>query len=382
MKKDEILKLFPIKEKVLFLTKAGSFLYGTNSEKSDTDIKGVFLPDLNDLILKKSPNHYNFKTGDSHSRNTSEDIDVTFYSLQYFLELASKGETNALDMLFSFTNKDAVIFKDDIWDILINGIDNIVTKNVNSYLGFCKSQAVKYSIKGEKLNNFKTFESFCKKHYDEKNDNGAPITLKTALQKYIFLDDKKLPLVGEDRKFFSDCLINNIPRDIDGNFLMKCSSAISFPDKSLDFFGEHAYFVTADNKEVYLQISGVKFQLQDSIKSSYHKVLKVINSYGVRAENAASDNGADYKALSHAIRVLYQTEELLTTGMIKFPLGNKDFVKSIKYKETDMKYDDIINFITERMEYIDNEIIPNSNLKSKSNYKWIENYILSCYDIK
>jgi len=361
MKKDEVLKLFPIKEKVLFLTKAGSFLYGTNSEKSDTDIKGVFLPDLNDLILKKSPNHYNFKTGDSHSRNTSEDIDVTFYSLQYFLELASKGETNALDMLFSFTNKDAVIFKDDLWDILINGIDNIVTKNVNSYLGFCKSQAVKYSIKGEKLNNFKTFESFCKKYYDEKNNNGAPITLKTALQKYIFLDDKKLPIVGEDRKVLSDCLDNNTFGHI---------------------FGEHAYFVTADNKEVYLQISGVKFQLQDSIKSSYHKVLKVINSYGVRAENAASDNGADYKALSHAIRVLYQTEELLTTGMIKFPLGNKDFVKSIKYKETDMKYDDIINFITERMEYIDNKIIPNSNLKSKSNYKWIENYILSCYDIK
>ena len=381
MTKDDILKMFPIKEKILFISQVGSFLYGTNSEKSDTDIKGVFLPYLDDLILNKAPKHYNFKTGNNFERNTKDDIDVTFYSLQYFLDLASKGETNVLDMLFAYTNENAIIFKDELWNVLIKNVDKVVTRNVNSYLGYCKHQAIKYSVKGDKLNNYRSFENFCKEHYEEKNENGAPITLKTALIKYILIDDSKFPTVGEERKKFSDCFINNIPRDINGNLLVKCSSSISFPNDSLNFFGEHAYFVTADNKEVYLQISGVKFQLQDSIKSSYHKVSKVIGSYGQRAENAASDNGADFKAISHAVRVLFQTEELLTTGMIKFPLKQGEFVKSIKYKQTDMKYDDIIDFITKKIDYIDSDILPNCKIREKSDFKWIENYILSCYNI-
>lgn len=358
MTKDDILKMFPIKEKILFISQVGSFLYGTNSEKSDTDIKGVFLPDLDELILNKAPKHYNFKTGNNFERNTKDDIDVTFYSLQYFLDLASKGETNVLDMLFAYTNENAIIFKDELWNVLIKNVDKVVTRNVNSYLGYCKSQCIKYSVKGDKLNNYRVFESFCKEYYEEKNENGAPITLNTALKNFANLNENELPKVGDDRKVFSSCATN---------------TTISF--------GEHTYFVTADNKEVYLQISGVKFQLQDSIKSSYHKVSKVIGSYGQRAENAASDNGADFKAISHAVRVLFQTEELLTTGMIKFPLKQGEFVKSIKYKQTDMKYDDIIDFITKKIDYIDSDILPNCKIREKSDFKWIENYILSCYNI-
>ena len=55
-------------------------------------------------------------------------------------------------------------------------------------------------------------------------------------------------------------------------------------------FGDHCYMETALNKESYITISDVKFQLNDSIKSAYYKVQKVIASYGKRAEAAANDN--------------------------------------------------------------------------------------------
>lgn len=378
MNKEEILKNFPIKEKILFMVKTGSFLYGTNSEKSDTDIKAIFLPDLEDLILRRAPNHYSFSTGNNKSKNEKEDIDFTAYSLQYFLELAAKGETNALDLLFSFTNPEAIIFKDETWDKVISGIDKIVTKNVNSYLGFCRSQAIKYSIKGEKLHNFKQFNFFCEKHLEEKNKLGETITLKDALIKYILLEDEKLPLPGEDKKSFSDCLRSNSPRDMDGNHFFTCQTAFSF-FPPLDFFGKHAYFFTEENKEQFLQISGIKFPLQDTIKKSSQKVLHTICSYGSRAERAASDNGADYKALSHAVRVVFQTEELLTTGIITFPLKKSCFIKQIKYQETDAKLEDIVSFIDEKIAYIEKEAIPNTKLRDKSDFKWIENIILSCY---
>lgn len=170
-----------MKEKILFKTYSGSKLYGTNNENSDTDFKGVFLPDLNDLILGKAPKHYVLSTGKANEKNNNTDVDETYYSLQYFLELASKGDTNAIDMLFAYTNKKAVIIQDPIWDELIKNIDKIITKNIKAYIGFCKGQAIKYSIKGEKLNNFNTFFNICKEHYNDKNETGTPKTLVSVL---------------------------------------------------------------------------------------------------------------------------------------------------------------------------------------------------------
>ena len=92
-------------ETLLFKCLGGSYLYGTNSESSDKDYKGVFLPNLNDLILGKAPKHYTSTTGSSVDRNTADDVDETYYSLQYFLELAAKGDTNAIDILFAYSCK-------------------------------------------------------------------------------------------------------------------------------------------------------------------------------------------------------------------------------------------------------------------------------------
>ena len=125
-------------------------------------------------------------------------------------------------------------------------------------------------------------------------------------------------------------------------------------------FGNHCYIETAQNKESYLTISDVKFQLNDSIKSAYHKVQKVISSYGKRAEAAASDNGVDWKAISHCVRVLLQVEELLTINKITFPLKEADFVKSIKYVTTNWTYDEIMSWIEDHIMYIDEVLLPKS----------------------
>ena len=67
-----------MKEKILFKTKSGSKLYGTDSKSSDLDIKGVFLPDIHDLILNKAPKHYTSTTGNGGMKNNSDDVDETY----------------------------------------------------------------------------------------------------------------------------------------------------------------------------------------------------------------------------------------------------------------------------------------------------------------
>ena len=348
-------------EMILFKCLGGSYLYGTNSKSSDKDYKGVFLPHLHDLILGKAPKHYTSTTGSSTDKNTSEDIDETYYSLQYFLELAAKGDTNAIDILFAYTNKDAVIETSPIWDEIIENIDKILTKNVKAYLGYCKSQAQKYSIKGDKLKNYNAFKSFCEKYLNEKDAHGGLITLLEALEfecnthEYPKLISNCIPKPGTER------------------------NKIAFGETAKFNFGDHCYFETAQNKESYLTISDVKFQLNDSIKSAYHKVQKVISSYGKRAETAANENGVDWKAISHCVRVLLQVEELFTKGKITFPLKEADFVKSIKYVTTNFTYDEIMSWIEDHIMYIDEVLLPKSTLREKADYKWIEQFILNCY---
>jgi predicted nucleotidyltransferase len=348
-------------EMILFKCLGGSYLYGTNSKSSDKDYKGVFLPHLHDLILGKAPKHYTSTTGSSTDKNTAEDIDETYYSLQYFLELAAKGDTNAIDILFAYTNYEAVIIDTPIWNKIIENIDKILTKNVKAYLGFCKSQCIKYSIKGDKLKNYNAFKKFCEKYLNEKDEHGATATLFNCLNIEYNNDEVStlmskpiIPPPGErfKRVFNEDTEFN---------------------------FGDHCYFETALNKESYITISDVKFQLNDSIKSAYHKVQKVISSYGKRAESAASDNGVDWKAISHCVRVLLQVEELLTEGKITFPLKEADFVKSIKYNTSNMSYEEIMSWIENHIMHIDEVLLPKSTLREKADYKWIEQFILSCY---
>lgn len=343
---------------IIFETLSGSKLYGTNSEKSDTDIKGIFLPDITDCILGKAPKVISESTGKKYEKNSSEDVDKTYYSLQYFLELAAKGETNCIDLLFANTNEFAVLKTTPIWDELTANYDKIITKNMNAYMSYCKSQCQKYSIKGDKLNNYNQFLKMCEFYFNNKDKNGAPITLAEAICQAFHYDSLKhlIPKVREDR------------------------IKVTFSDFAPYKFGDHCYFITADNKESYISISDMKFTLSDSIKSAYHKCKKVINSYGKRAQAAADNDGSDLKAISHCVRVLCQVEEILETGKITFPLKDADFIKSIKYNTSHLTRDEIMNWIEKKIEII-NDKIEKSTLRTKADYKWINNFIISCYNV-
>ena len=344
---------------LLFECYSGSKLYGTNSPSSDTDIKGVFLPELDDLILCKAPKVYTSTSSQKGERNNADDIDKTYYSLQYFLELACRGDTNALDLLFAVSNEKAVIYKSPIWDELIKNSSRIITKNVNAYLGYCKSQCVKYSIKGDKLISYQAFYDFLTQKMNFKNEFGSYISLEEALKNSFDLSFEN----GKDYE--------------------KNGKVIGVRYKQTKFkdFGDHCYIIRiASNKEYELMISDMRFSFNEDVKDVRSKVTRIINSYGKRAEQAAEKSGADWKAISHCVRVLFQVEELLTTSKITFPLKEAEFIKSIKYNNgKKYSYEYIMNFIEEKIKYIDEVLLPNSTLPSKADFKWVNQFILDAY---
>lgn len=324
--------------RLIFKCYTGSKLYGTDDEKSDTDIKGVFLPELKDLVLGKAPKCYQFSTGDNHVKNSKEDTDETYYSLHYFLELLSKGDTNALDLFFSYTNTNCILISDEMWNENWDLIkEKIITKNLTRYLSYVKSQSMKYSLKGDKLRDYKSFRDFL-----------SGIENKTLLE-YLSCNYEEINdfLVGENKKF--------------------------------PYFGEKSFFERAKNGNYYLVIHDIKFDVKESCVVNFEKVNRVIKSYGDRVNKVAKDNGVDYKALSHAVRVIFQVEELLKEGHITFPLKEREFIKSIKYKKTEMTFEEIIEWIEKKIEYIEKDLIPNSSLRDVSDFDWIENYLLKIY---
>ena len=52
----------------------GSHLYGTNTPNSDTDMKGIFMPEANQILLGNIPKCMNFNTKKNSSEKNSPEI--------------------------------------------------------------------------------------------------------------------------------------------------------------------------------------------------------------------------------------------------------------------------------------------------------------------
>ena len=139
--------------KTIVKLKVGSHLHGTTTPESDVDYKGIFLPTLNDMVLGNRLSNYKESvksdTNNTNTKNTSEDIDCEMYSLQYFLFLAFKGDTTAIEMLFA--PNDTVEETSPEWEYLRSHRKEFITKELKAFLGYCRTQASKYSTKGTRL---------------------------------------------------------------------------------------------------------------------------------------------------------------------------------------------------------------------------------------
>lgn len=252
----------------------GSHLYGTSSESSDRDFKGIFIPKKRDILLGNIPNHYSTKRKKKDGeKNTPDDVDEEIFSLHEFIKLSSEGQTVALDMLHAPTYM--LIYKNEVWDEITKNKDKFYTKNLHAFIAYAQRQAAKYGVKGSRLDSAKYF-------YD-----------------LLYSKDNNLKL-------------KNIWDEIE-----VC---------------EHIKFVEPTPNGIrQVMVCGKIFQ-----ETSYiHYVIPIIknfyDNYGNRAILASLNEGIDWKALSHAVRAALEVKELLTEKTITFPLKEFELVKKIKY---------------------------------------------------
>ncbi len=315
----------------------GSHLYGLNTENSDVDYKGVFLPTIEELVLGNAPGEYRSSTGDQNSKNGAGDIDEVYFSLHKFLKMAADGETIALDMLHC--NNKNMITGSNIWDMLVENRSAFYTKNMKAFLGYCKQQAHKYGVKGSRL-----------------------AAIKDAFE---YLDVK---LAEND---------NNLCMN-DPYILFGLGGLSEVHPEYIRYMPEGFYKNDKFVPKPMFEVCGAKYDLSTKVSYVSEQLKLKYNSYGERARMAENNEGIDWKAISHAIRAGLQLKEIYQTGDLQYPLKDREFILEVKKGQLDFT-----TIVQPYLEHLVDEIedmAEVSELPNKVNRKEsVENFILMCY---
>jgi predicted nucleotidyltransferase len=310
--------------------KFGSHLYGTDTETSDLDIKGIYLPTAHEIVLGKArKNVSTVRTKQEFERNTKDDVDQEFFSLKEYLKLLCEGQTVALDMLFS--PESFHLFKGQRYDLfkyIFNNRDKLLSKNVTAFYHYAQRQCAKYGLKGSRVNAVRKALDF----FSKFDDYTRLIEFKTELD--IFVNQKNeyiqyIDIVGPQNKMIS-----------------------------------------------HLEVVNRKFPFGNTVKNVRGALTKIFESYGQRALLAEKNEGVDNKACSHAVRVNLEAKELLKTGHITFPCPERQLLLDIKTGK--MPYNQVETLIEIGLKELE-EVQKTSSLRDEPDLQWAEDFVYDVY---
>lgn len=322
----------PVKQ--LVRVKHGSHLYGTSTPASDQDFKGVHLPSGEAIILQRAENVID--TGvkskvEGTDKNDADAIDSQSYSVQKFFEMLMKGDTVATEILFApWPQREMRL--DDPW-LKVQAVGfQLLNRQCKGFVGYCVRQAAKYGIKGSRMNAVRAV-------MDELSKLGLGRTVMTT----------KLSVIEPELRKWSE-----------GREHVKWEN-IPHPD------GRDCW---------HLDVCDRKMPMTTTIGAAYDVWAKVWDNYGERARQAMTNEGIDWKAMSHAVRVAEQAIELLRTGRITFPRPNADVLLAIKKGEC--QYKDVSALLEMLVKRVQEESLT-SSLPEKSDHKLADRCVRELY---
>ena len=325
----------------IFELRFGSNLYGTNGPNSDLDIKSIYIPTAREIVLgnyKKTINTSRPKA--ICERNNKDDIDLEVVSLCRYLELLTEGQTMALDMLFAAPHIMHTYINPKLWHIwqhIYVNKEKLLSKDVTAFIGYSRTQAAKYGIKGSRMEALKqTLDLLNTFHIHTRLGDYEPHIIKLVEDNVKVVSFEKEPLI-QIVQLLGANKVNLVP---------------------------------------HLQVCNRKLPFGADIKFCKMVLQKIFDEYGSRAHKAHLDGGKDYKALSHAVRVNSEGLELLETGHITFPRPDAELLKKIKNKE--LPFEEIGEIIEQGLVDLV-EAQKNSKLRDKPDLEWRDQFLFEVY---
>jgi hypothetical protein len=304
----------------------GSHLYGTSTPESDHDYKSVYVPCALDILLQRVKGSTGHKVKRyEHERNAPEDTDDEAYSLQRYLGLQAEGQTVTIDMLFAPTP----IITTPLWEHIRGNKDRLLTKRSVAFVGYCRTQANKYGIKGSRVSAAKNAAELFSEH---------------------MLSSGTTAKVGDIEPLLSD------------------------------LFNEHTRVLTKETTpgkfETYFECCNRMVGFKNTLKEAAGIYTRIYEEYGKRARLAQSNEGIDWKALSHAVRVANEALELLLEHTVTFPLKNAAHVLDIKQGR--VSYQEVADEIEGLLEAVEQASV-SSSLRDTADQEFIDELVSHIY---
>lgn len=288
----------------LFTCLFGSRLYGTQTPTSDLDVKHVYLPSLDDMLVGKLLVNKVKKTNtEKNTRNGADDVDEEFLPLQVFARDFLNGQTYALEMAFAVDGThaeqtlhgDATLYRNFVYELR----EKFLTSNVKALMGYAVNQASLYSFKGERLNVVREVQ--------------ALLRMTAAAFVNVRLSD----CMVEDKQFAT------MMRDV----------AVKYPK----YFQETTYDVGGGDMRPCFKLLEKTLPFSDRASQASRVVEALEKRYGTRADAASADN-VDWKATMHALRVVDEGLQLLEHGTMTFPFSQNyvDYLLDVKHGNVDL----------------------------------------------
>ncbi len=317
---------------LIFEAVTGSKAYGLDSERSDTDIRGVFvlpktvLYSLNDV-----------------SQVANDSNDIVYYELRRFIELLAKNNPNIIELL-NVPAKN-ILYRHAIMDE-IKSEDFLSKLCEQTYANYAYSQIKKaYGLEKKIMKPMskerKTVPDFC---YVHKNKTVLP------LADFLSANNMKQEDVGLSAiSHMKDCY--NMFYSDEGKY-----SGIIWKDNAND--------VSLSSIEKEAQPVGLLYFNKEGYSThckSYKDYWDWVEKRNNERYNSTMAHGKKYDAknMMHVFRLLKMAREIATSGDINVFRKDREFLLSIKAGE--FEYDDLVQKAEKMKEELP-ELFEKSNL--------------------
>lgn len=317
-----------VANEILVTVQAGSRLFGTHREDSDSDYVRIFQPTMKETLLWHPVRSFNTKNEDSNE-------EFIGWPLQHFFKLLAQGQTQALEVMFA--PDQMVAFESTYWRCIVKpnfrrSPEKFLSKNTAAFVGYCRSQANKYCVKAERL---------------------EAVNKVVAMLNSYALHSKHIRTLAE-----LDFI--NVIRDTE------TSTYLYVED------------ITFDNGTVmpHIVCCNVKCPAHFNLGQALGIYTRLQSQYGLRAKASLDAGTADWKALSHAVRVAREAKELLVAHTITLPLPYADHIKAIKTGM--LPYEQVLEEIDELLIEVE-EAQAESTLPDEVDQDYINSLIIDAY---
>ncbi|CAL9998981.1 nucleotidyltransferase [Vibrio phage D484] len=329
-------------EQVLFKSLFGSRLYGTDTPESDTDYKEVYMPSVKRLLRGLAIKNSAESTGDDFSTNGADDEDYERIPVQVFTRDYLAGQSYAYE-LAHYALHDGVEVDPAFRKLCAELVVRYSTSNVKAMTGYAMSQAQKYGVKGTRLNSIMLFQNALLYHHTD------------------------------DKMKLGDCLE-----------LCEELWALAAKDENIGFewYRGPTSRTPEQVKDPAFTVLGKVNGLEVTFEEALLRCEKQAAKYGARAYAARAASGSDWKAISHALRVIDQAIDILNGKMLEFPRPLASFYRDVKAGKYKWEY--VSSVITERLETLAEaqertELQSHSPQLVESFYEWHDDWLDELY---